>query len=221
MTTTLVRLTTSTAPPPSSGRPKLTLVDDHGTRVVLPFAPVDGPLTNLAPRWEEVARSGQRPPLLVLAGPNLTRLDLEATVTNTRNPTASAELYVYALTVLARQARRVFLRNYGILVGNPWRITGFGATPFRRTADNAIAGFTASLSLTAAVDPVVRVGPVSGGARAITPPAARTVTVRAGETSAALAYRALGDTSAATALLDANGIRDARSLTAGMVLKVP
>lgn len=218
---TLNLRTPAVARPPVRWRPKLTLVDDAGTRIVLPFAPTDAPLTDLAPRWEEVARSGQRAPLLVLGGPNLTKLAFDATITDTRNPVASAELYVYALTSMARAARRVYLRNFGILVGNAWRITGFDAAPFRRTTDNAIAGFTASLTLTAAVDAVVRVGPLTGGARSTVKPAGKTVTVRTGDTPASLAYRALGDTDAGTELLDANGIRDTAALVVGRVLKVP
>lgn len=207
---------------PTPVHPKLTLVDDLGTRVVLPHAPIDAPLGNLGPTWEEVARDGDRPPLLVRTGPNLATLGLECTIVDSRRPDASMELYAFALTSMARQGRRVFVRNYGILVGNPWRIVSFDVSPFRREpGTNAIAGFTASIALKAASDAVVKVGSITGGAQAAAPPPARTVNVLHGETPEALAYRALGATSAVAELLDANGIRDPRLLTPGTTLKVP
>lgn len=204
--------------------PKLVLYTDHGARVVLPFAPIETPLRGLADTWVEIPRAGGRRPLLVRAGPQLPTLDLEATIVNTRTPTQNAELYLYVLNMIARSGHRVYLRNLGVFGAGPWRIVDLSATPFRRQPNtNAITGFTATLSLKAASDVHVNVTPLTGGARTSRTTAAAaptSVTVAAGETSASVAYRATGTTDA-TALLEANGIRDPRTLTAGTVLTVP
>lgn len=222
-TVTVSAAVRTTVVDPRPVHPKLTLVDDLGNKVVLPHAPIEAPLGNLADTWEEVARDGGRPPLLVRTGPNLATLGLDCTIVDTRNPEASMELYAFALATMARSGRRVFVRNFGILVGNPWRIVSFDVSPARRQpGTNAITAFTASVSLKAASDAVVRTGSTTGGARTPAPPTQRpTLTVRHGETPEAVAYRATGSTADVTAILDANGIRDPRLLTPGTVLKVP
>lgn len=219
-TVSLVRAVTA----PTTGRahPKAQLVDEAGNRLVLPFAPVGATLANLGPEWTEVARDGGRTPLLVLAAKRLATLTLAATIADTRNPDTSQEAVVYVATTMARQARRVTLTNYGVLVGNAWRITDLSLDVERRQpGTNAVTAGTLTIELKAASDAVVRVGAASGGARTATKPSARTVTVKAGETAAALAWRSLGDPNRVVDLLEANGLRDARRLTPGRVLIVP
>ena len=220
---TTVRLLRSAIPrTPWRPHPKAQLVDEAGNRLVLPFAPVGGTLAGLGPEWTQVARDGGRTPLLVLAAKRLAVLTLAAQLADTRNPDASQEGVVYVATAMARQARRVTLTNYGILVGNAWRITDLSLDVERRQpGTNAVTAGILTVELTAASDAVVRVGSTSGGAKAPTKPAARTITAKAGETPAALATRALGDPNRVVDLLEANGLRDPRRITAGTILTVP
>lgn len=211
--------------PVTRRHPKLELVGDNGARVTLPFAPL-GSIDGLGDEWVQVARDGGRPPILVHRGPQLATLTLDCTFADTRDPQASQEGLIFAVTVLARQARRVTLSSYGVLVGNAWRITGLNAAPSRRQhGTNAITAAGVTIELTAASDAVVRVGSTTGGSKtsadSATTSARRTVTANAGDTLAELATRALGDPNRGGELLDANGLRDPRSITPGQVLTVP
>lgn len=222
---TTVSLTRSvTAAPGPGGHPKMAVVADNGTRLVLPFAPIDPELGNLAPEWVEVPRAGGRAPMLILAGKRLAKITLVATIGDTRNPDASQEGLVFTAVAMARQARRVTLANYGVLVGNAWRITDLRVAATRRQyGTNAITAGVLTLELTAASDASVRVGSTSGGSRQAVASSdqVRTATIRPGETATALATRLLGDPNEFGRLLDANGLTDPRQLPAGTVLTVP
>ena len=211
-----------TAPTAVAAHPKLALVDDEGFTVTLPHAPIEAPIGGLAPVWTEVARAGGRRPLLVMEAGQAQTLSLECNIVDTRNPQASAERLDYALRVLAGRARRIFVRNYGGLVIGPWRLVDYAVAPYRRQEQtNAPTGFTASLMLKQASDAVLKVSPTTGGAATLVGPGATRVRVRAGETVASVAYRAMGSTSAAAALLAYNGIRDPRKVKVGDLLNVP
>lgn len=228
MTTTTIR--TAATIPPSLITRKLTLLSDTGARVVLPFAPVDGTIGGLAANWQEVARDGKRPPLLIFTGAQLGTLDLEATIADTRNPLASVEHYLKSLRSLAGSSRRLWLLNYGTLVAGPWQIVDLSAAPFaRQPGTNTITGFTATLSLKASSNTWAAPAPAEvylniaatlrdsagGGVRP------RTVTVGPTEHPSQLAARTLGTPGALGAILDANDLRDPRKILPGAVLRLP
>lgn len=205
------------------------IVDDHGARLNLPFAPTGGTVTGLAPQWEEVARDGGRAPLLIRAGDSLRRTSLPVRLVNPRDPLASVDDYIARLEWYAALGRRVAVWHQGRLLGGRavWRIVDLEVDVLRRRPGTGTpCDAVANIGLARASDPVANVGATSGGARAV-PVAAtagtrgRTITVTPTDTAYGIAYRTLGDGRLATALLDANGVRDARRLTAGQVLTIP
>lgn len=226
MPTVTVR-TASSSPARKPTHPRLTLATAK-LRLELPFAPVEGPLTGLGDRWEEVDRQGLRAPLLVRKGPQLAKLALDANIVNTRRPDDSVELYLYVLALMARGGDPVHVTNYGSLVGNAWRITGYDVAPYRRQpGTNAITGANVSLELTVASDlriVIARNRPAVAGSTPSSPTstaAYKFVTVQPGETATTLAIRYYGTAGAVPFLLELNDLRDPRQITAGKVIKVP
>lgn len=237
-----VTVRTAAKPATPGGHPRLVLATAAGVRVELPHAPVEAELGPLSHRWEEVDRQGRRAPLLIDAGPQLAKLTLEAAIVNTRRPDDSVELYIYALTVLARGTDPVYVANYGTLVGNAWRITNLVVAPFRRQpGTNAITAANVTLELTAASDlrivlaraqhvvngalvsggtPIVAGNPDAVAYKLITVPGLGLLGLAA-PTASSLALTYYGTTAAVPLLLKLNGLRDPRQIRAGMVLKVP
>ena len=221
-----VTVRTTAKPAAAGGRhPKLVLANSKGQRVEVPHAPIEGALSKLGAAWEEVARQGNRAPLLIHAGPQLATTSLELDLVDTRHPDRSVELYIFALTILARSDSPVWISNYGNLVGNAWRITDLSAVPYRREhGTNAIAAAMVTLELTAASDlriVVARNRPAVAGTTTGPAYTVRTYTIVAGDTPASLALRFYGSADAIAYLLELNNLRDPRQLVAGLTIKVP
>lgn len=213
--------------------PRAYLADDTGLKVTLPYAPRSVELDGIVPTWSTIDRAGRKP-LLLRDGEQLRAVSFDVPIADRDDHQASVEEALRELRDLARRGGRVTLGNLGPgeFVAASWRLTGYRQrSELRQHGTNHVTRAVVALSFTEASDVAIAVGPITGGAKpppAVPPKptaagakAARTYTVRAGDTLWAIAVRYYGDGSKWRRVADANGVRDPRKLRIGHVLTIP
>lgn len=225
--------------PIASGRPKAVLAGFGGV-VTLDIIRARSRSSDLAARWEEVARAQARP-ALELAGEQLARLSIEAVFDSTRKAAdgvpASVEPELGRLRLMANppSSDRSVVFAYGdhetyLSASGAWVITSLEVTSLRRRdEDNALVRAEVAIELTehslgprpaqpgtASAAPV---GPVSSVGQQVAQ--RRRYTVRAGDTLYGIAQAIYGSTARWRELAEVNSIRDLRDVVAGVVLVIP
>lgn len=208
--------------------PKAVLRGEDGTRVVIPFAPLDLDHGGLVPRSARADRVG-RPPLLGWVGPDNSTLAGTLLIA-AQDPQEPVDDVLRGLRHLARSGQRVTL-DYGRTEPGWYRLVEFTYTVTgRQHGTNRITRADARFGLEKAADVKVRVGAVSGGAKAPKPKptpakgakgATRRHTVASGETLSGIAQRYYGSPARWREIAAANGVRDPRRLQIGQVLTIP
>ena len=157
---------------PSTGRPnphklpKVKLISEQGDQIVIPFAPSEMTMDNIAPNWGTVERPGKTDLLLYNndALPQVTFTAFIAAEDQVTNPLASVESWLTGFRAqLGKKLRWRF--TYGDQVDKYWwRITDASIrTQLRSPVDNSIAVATLDIQLTQASDIAIRTGPITGG----------------------------------------------------------
>lgn len=211
------------APAPLPAHPKAVLVADTGLRVVLPYAPRVVEHDGLADQWTELGRQGRKA-LVRRTASGLHVMAFTALLAR-RDHQQPVEDLLDAFRKLGESGARITVA-LSPLESGVWRLTGLKvSSELRQHGTNAVTRATVALSFTEAVDAVVAVGPLTGGAAASpavpASPTARTHVVKAGETLAAIAGRFYGKANDWPKIATANGIRDPRTLRVGATLTIP
>lgn len=213
------------AVPSLPAHPKVRLIGQSGTQVVLPFAPTIG-LGAVAPSWSELGRSGVKP-LLAKGAPQLRQQPVELLV-GYGDHQRSVERELHLIRLLARDGDRVRWANAGPQESHGWwRITDYAQTiELRQHGTNEATRARVTMLLVQASDAKVKLGPVTGGAKGAgkRKPAdgkASTYRVKGGDTLWGIAHRHYGDGQRWRRIADANGVRDPKRLQIGVVLKLP
>ena len=227
MSTTVVVRRPIPARPPARVHPKLALVSESGRRLDLHYAPQTVEHGGWAPTFTDVDRPGLEALTLRSGEPHPT-MTFEAYLAYP-NIQQTVEHTLKALREMAASRERLRV-VFGPSEGGLWRLTNAGASSEeRQEGTNAITRATIPLTFTRAVDVNVHVGPMSGGitpptgksATAKPAPAAKTYTVKAGDTLSGISVKVYRTSSRASDIGKANGITDPRKLRVGQVLKLP
>lgn len=223
----LERLVASSLPriPPMPAQPAFTISDEHGGRVVLPFAPLPTSHSGFGWDWDVVDRAGRKALLLrstkrqggLSFALNIGYPDLQESV----DPLLSG------LERVADSGDRITI-SYSRPERGLWRLTDltYDVTA-RQAGTNAPTRASAALTFIRYGDPPASIGPArpSAATSALpalprSSPAGRSYTVRGGETLWTIALRLYGNGDLWQQLADHNGIGP-RDLAAGMVLRLP
>jgi nucleoid-associated protein YgaU len=227
----LVQAIPTALPPPDRGaHPKAFLATDTGLKLILPLAPEEVDHDGFADPHEALDREGRKP-IVQRTGEGLRTFALELELA-TRNPTGSVDPLVATLAAIASSSARVTV-SYGPLERGVWKISGCSVRTTRRLhGSNGTHRATAVVTFLEASDAVVKVGPMTGGAKpapskpapkTAAPAAIRYHVVKAGETPAKISLAYYGDADLWQKLLSAQSpkITDPRKLKAGTRLRIP
>lgn len=203
--------------------PKMVLVGHLGSRVVVPFAPVDLVQGGLpGSTWEQVARGPGRRPLLVPGDVELRTLSGTLDVVLARD--VSVEPVLSALRALAAR-RELVTVSYGPSERGVWRLSLGSITPrARQHGTNAITRADVPVTFTEVSDP-----PRLALARIPTPPPKRPPSprpervhiFRKGETCWELAGRYYGDSRKWPVIAKRNNIKNVRRIPIGFRAVIP
>lgn len=223
MATVIVSTAATTTRVVKPAHPKMKLITERGSVLVIPYAPTGVSMDNLAPAYQQTARYG-RAPLLGRSGEPLPTLSFTLIVAYPDSQ-RSVEPILKRLRDYAKTKRRVRLA-YGPSEAGWYRVTSASQeSVMRQAGTNHITRATVSMTFTQASDAQLRISPLSGGTAPTSAPKAssstRRHTVRAGDTLWALAVRYYGDGALWKRIADKNGIKDPRLLRIGAVLVIP
>jgi LysM repeat protein len=207
---------------------KAQIISDRGTRVILPFAPVEADLDGDAVAWSQSARTGLKPLLLSGGG----QLKTWSGTLMLANPDyrQSVQHLVDAIRGIAATGDAIQFYCGGPERGR-WRITSCPVHVILRVpGSNDAARATVSLVLTEVSDLDAHVSPTSGRAAPPAPwspyavavtPRQRSYRVRSGDTLWSIAAKVYGEPNRWHQIADANNIRNPRRLRVGQVLIIP
>lgn len=223
---------------------RVTLVGSQTGLVTLPITNKQVDIGNLAPNWVQVPRPGLVEAPFIIKGPrNLRTVTLNLTLVNSPDITGSIETLLSKLSTLAtdesiQMAYGGFESSSVVTQSGSFVCTGFDPTITERDPDTNVAiQATAKMELTEANPP-----PALSGASATTtlptnsatntgpsvPPIIPTPKARlssyifqSGDTMASISQTVYGTPAYGTAIMDANGITDARQLNPGVILSIP
>jgi hypothetical protein len=209
--------------------PKMTIVPEGGAPFVVPYAPRETSLDGVAPQFTTADRGG-REPLLLRAGDGLRQQSFDL-VFGYSDPDVSIEKELHLLRALARSGSRLRVNLDHTTGSNLWRMTGFSQQVLdRQHGTNEPTRASCSITLQKASDPVIAVGPLTGGAKpapakpgapAGKPQPKRTHVVARGDTLSKIALRYYGDARQYQRIADANKIRNVNRITVGQRLVIP
>lgn len=210
--------------PPSNAHPKATIKSAVGTTTLTITRP-DVEHFNLAQEWVEVPRPGEVP-LLRVAGGKLRKYRLEAILNAIGDGDIEADLRVLSQGHTFMPEVSV---GFGNLEAGRFVITDMVVRSTRRQhGTNKIARAEVIIELTHKPDEPAQALPVSVPSASPPPsspppaaPAARTHTVRSGDTLWGIAIKFYNDGNRWRTIADANGVRDPRKLAIGTVLTIP
>lgn len=217
----------------SKPHPKMTIVPEGGAPFEVPYAPREMSLDGVAPVYSTTDRGGRKP-LLLRSGDGLRQVTFDL-IFAFPDPNQSVEKQLHKMRALARSGARLKVNLDHTTASNLWRLTGFTQqVVLRQHGTNEPTRASVSITLQEAVDPVVNVGPLTGGAKK--PPAApakagggagggksapRTHTVAKGDTLSGIALKYYGKASAYPKIADANKIKNPNLIRPGQKLIIP
>lgn len=238
---------TSVAPPvPGRGRtvsglpfysppgyhPKMFIATDAGAKVTIPLAPQAVAHDGFGPEFTLLPRPGRKP-LVVSDGPAARTYSYTIDVLSTADPEASVEAVLEALELIRASGARCTV-SLSRLEQGLWRMSALTINSVaRQHFTNAITHASVSMGFTEVLDPVVAVGPLTGGAvvapqvpapatpAAVAAPSPERYTVKRGDTLSGIAVRFYGRADRYREIAAASGVRDPNKITPGQVLTIP
>jgi hypothetical protein len=207
---------------------KAQIISDRGTRVILPFAPVEADLDGAPVAWTQVTRTGRRP--LLLTGGGQLKTWSGSILLAYPDYRQSVQHLVNTIQGIAATGDAIQFYCGGPERGR-WRIATCSVhVALRVPGTNDAARATVQLGLTEVSDLVAHVSPTSG--RAVPPapwsayavavtPVQRSYRVRPGDTLWSIASKVYGEPDRWHAIADANNIRNPLRLRVGQVLIIP
>lgn len=214
-----------------TGHIKMQIVAEGGVAFEVPYAPRQSTLDGIVPNFAEVERGG-REPLLLRSGGNLLTHDFELAL-GYPDPDVSIESELTALRAIAESGSRVMVALDPSTSKYRWRITKFAQeTTARQHGTNDPTRAVVTMTLTEAADPVVAVGPVTGGhstggkggkgGKDDDKKRPKTYTMKKGDTLQSVAKRFYGSASFWDEIAKANKIRNVKKqVKVGLKLTLP
>lgn len=203
--------------------PKMQIVAEGKKAFTVPYAPRETTHDGFVPVFTTVDRGG-REPLLLRAGGTLETMSFELTLGHT-DWNQSIETALKQLTELAQSGARMRVKLDDPSGSKRWRLTSFSYNvTMRQQGTNAATRATAQLTFTAASDPVVEVGPVSGGKKGGKSDDGKWpkfYVFKKGDTLHSVANKFYGDPSQWSVIADANQIRNPKTIKPGRKLRIP
>jgi hypothetical protein len=215
--------------PTKPKHPKMTIVPEGGVPFIVPYAPREMSLDGVAPTYATADRGGRKP-LLLRSGDGLRSVSFDLIVAHP-DPDVSVEQTLHQLRALARGGARLRVNLDHTTGSNLWRLTGFTQQVIdRQHGTNQPTRASVSITLQEAVDPVVAVGPLTGGAKPApakpggkpgAPAPKRTHVVVRGDTLSKIALRFYGNARLYPRIADANKIKNPNQIKVGQRLVIP
>lgn len=203
--------------------PKMRIVAEGRAPFEVPYAPRETQSDGFVPQFTVVDRPG-REPLLIRTGGALQSMSFEL-VLGHLNPNQSVEKPLKQLRALAGSGKRMRIKFDDLMAGKRWRLTGFTEhVTMRQHGTNQPTRAVCSFVFTEASDPVVAVGPVSGGHQGggkDDKKWPKFYVVKKGDTLQAIARKFYGGTEGWKDIADANKIRKPKALKVGEKLRIP
>lgn len=202
--------------------PTMTLVPQGKKPIAIPYAPRTSQLDGVVPTFATVERGGRRP-LLMRSGGSLQTMSFDLIIAHT-NTQAGIEGILGRLRALAASGARVVVNLDATSRAFQWRLTSFSQQIVaRQHGSNAATQAVVTMTFTQASDPVVAVGPVTGGAAGGSAGGKRPkfYVWRKGDTFPALAKRFYGDVSLWQELADHNKVRRPKQVKVGFKVRLP
>lgn len=217
---------------PPGFHPKMTIATDSGLKVTVPLAPQQVQHDGFGPAYTALPRPGRKP-MILSDGPEARSHQFDLTVINTRDPEANVEEVLAQLERIRASGARCTI-SLSRLEQGLWRMSALTITSAaRQHYTNAITRATVSLTFLEVLDPVVAVGPLTGGAvvapatpapstpAAQAAPAPEQHTVARGETLSAIAVRYYGRADRYRDIAAASNVSNPNLIHPGQVLTIP
>lgn len=210
------------AQPPPGAHPKAKLTTDDGLVLVLPFAPNEVDHDGIADEFATLARPGRKP-LVVKGADGLRTMSFEVLLARSDHQ-APVEAELAVLRRIAEDGDRVTVSLSALEAGRAWRLTGLSLhTTGRQHGTNAVTRATGSLTFTEVIDPVVNVGPLTGGKTGGKKKVRKTrhYIVKKGDRIARIALRFYGDPNGWHRIAKASKLKHPHKLKPGRRLTIP
>lgn len=205
----------------TGGHPKMTITAEGGFAMVVPYAPSTSNHEGIAPDFAVVPRGGRKP-LLLESAESLESMSFDL-ILGHFSPNQSVEGALGKIRRLAESGARMRVKLDSSTSSGQWRITAFSYQVLgRQHGTNAVTRAVCSVTFTRVSDPVVAVGPVSGGKGGKGPKQRPKFYVwKRGDSLASVADRFYGTDKAWRKIAKANKIRDSRTIKPGDKLRLP
>lgn len=204
----------------ASGHLKMVIAAEGGVALVVPYAPTTSSHGGIAPEFMNVPRGGRRP-LLLRGAESLETMSFEL-ILGHFDPQQSCASDLNTLRGLADSGARMKVKLDAVASRGQWRMTSFDYQVLgRQHGTNQPTRAVCNVTFTRVSDPVVSVGPVSGGAKGGKGKRPKFYTWKKGDKLPEVAKRFYGDTKAWRKIADANKIRDPKNIKPGRKLRLP
>lgn len=204
--------------------PKMLIIAEGRDPFEVPFAPRATSTDGIAPTFTTIDRAG-REPLLVRTAGGLEVVTFEL-ILGHRNPNKSVAKALADLRAIAGSGKRMRIKFDSRMAQKRWRLTGFTEQVLgRQHGTNEPTRAVCQFTFTEASDPVVGVGPVSGGHQGggggDDKKWPKFYVFKKGDTLHAIARKFYGDPPLWKHIADANKIRDPKKIKVGTKLRIP
>ena len=210
---------------PTGAHRKMLIIVESGVVFRVPFAPRETSLAGAGAVFSTVDRPGRKP-LVIRSSTGLLKMSMELMIGEWDAQT-SIERTLLQLQGFAGSGQRMRVVLDATSARTLWRMTEFSQqVTMRQHGTNAATRATCTVEFTEAVDAVVHVGPVSGGAKpaAAAPPRPsppRVHVVVRGDTLWAIARKFYGNGALYPRIADANRVRNPNLIYPGQRFLVP
>lgn len=204
----------------ASGHPKMTIVAEGGVAMVVPYAPSSSNHEGIAPDFAVVPRGGRKP-LLLESAESLESMSFDL-ILGKFSPNESVAHDLNTLIKLAESGARMRVKLDASTSRGKWRMTAFTYQVLgRQHGTNAVTRAVCSVTFSEVSDPVVAVGPLSGGKNGKGGKRPKFYVWKRGDSLASVADRFYGTDKAWRKIAKANKIRDSRTIKPGDKLRLP
>lgn len=209
---------------PSGKHPKMLIISENRRTFIVPYAPREVTMDGITPTFDTVTRAG-RLPLLLQSSQQLRTMTFDLFL-GAWNLQASVEAQMQSIRKLAEEGARLRV-VLDVSAGQVlWRMTACSQqVTARQHGTNAATRAIVSITLTRASDPVVHVGPVSGGSKPPKPkpkPAPkRTYLVKRGDCLWNIARKYYGNGALYPRIAKANRIKNPHLIYPGQRFVIP
>lgn len=204
----------------ASGHPKMVITAEGGIAMVVPYAPTTSTHGGIAPEFVTVPRGGRKP-LLLQAAESLETMSFEL-ILGHFDPQQSCAPDLNRLRELADSGARMRAKLDDAASHGQWRMTSFDYQVLgRQHGTNQPTRAVCNVTFTRVSDPVVSVGPVSGGAKGGKGKRPKFYKWKKGDKLVEIAKRFYGDTKAWRKIADANKIKHPNRIKPGTRIRLP